>query len=76
MKHCAVFTFETPDAGKLYEVLSPEAGQDPGDKACTQLSVNGDVLTFRVDSDDCAGLRASLNMWLRLIDVSEKIMRI
>ena len=76
MKHSAVFTFETPDADKLYAVLSPEAGADPGEKAHTQLSKGTNSITFRVDADDAAGLRASLNMWLRLINVSDQILRI
>lgn len=75
MKHSAVFTFETPDADKLYAVLSPEAGADPGEKARTQLACENGILTFRVDADDAAGLRASLNMWLRLINVSDQILR-
>lgn len=73
MNHSAEFIFETADAGKIYEVLLPEAGSDPGEKSFVELLKDEDRLILRVHAEDVSAMRASLNMWLRLISVSSEI---
>lgn len=72
--HSAEFIFETPDADKLYEVLLPEAGSDPGEKSFVALSLNDGALCLSIQAEDVSAMRASVNMWFRLIAVSSEIL--
>ncbi len=76
MDHCAEFVFETPDADKLYEVLSPESGSDPGEKSLVTVSKMGGAISISIQAEDIPAMRASINMWLRLIAVSSEILSI
>ena len=74
--HSAWFVFETPFAEKLYAALSPEEGSDPGEKSLVQLSYDDSSLTLSVETEDVSSMRASLNMWLRLINVSLEVLEL
>lgn len=76
MTHKAKFVFETPYAEKLYASLSPEAGCDPGDKSVTQLLHDANSVTLLVEAEDVSALRASLNMWLRLVNVANEVLEL
>jgi len=76
MIHTAEFTFETPHASQIYTVLSPEEGSDPGDKSHVQISCNDEKLTLKIQTEDVSSMRASLNMWLRLINVSNELLEL
>lgn len=76
MNHSARFVFETLHAEKLYAALSPEAGSDPGEKSQVQLEYDDASLTLCVLAEDVSAMRASLNMWLRLINVSLEILEL
>ncbi len=76
MHHSARFVFETPFAEKLYAALSPEAGSDPGEKSWVQLFHDDSSLTLSVEAEDVSSMRASLNMWLRLINVSNEVLEL
>ena len=76
MNHSARFVFETPYADKLYAALSPEAGSDPGEKSRVQLFCDTSSLTLAVEAEDVSAMRASLNMWLRLINVSHEVLEL
>ncbi len=72
----ARFVFETPTAEKLYASLSPEEGCDPGEKSKVQLTHDADSVTLCVEAEDISAMRASLNMWLRLINVSNEVLEL
>lgn len=76
MNHSAEFTFETPYAEQIYTVLSPEQGSDPGEKSHVEISCNGEKLVLSVQAEDVSAMRASLNMWLRLINVSNELLEL
>ena len=73
MNHSAEFIFETPDAEKIYEVLLPETGSDPGEKSFVVLEKEGARLILKIQAEDVSAMRASVNMWIRLISVSSEI---
>lgn len=74
--HTAEFLFECPYAGKLYAVLAPEAGSDPGEKSRVCISYDEQSVTLRVEAEDASALRASLNMWLRLVNVCKEVLEL
>ena len=74
MDHYAEFVFETPYADKIYRVLAPEAGSDPGEKSYVELTATADAIQLKINAEDVSAMRASLNMWLRLIAVSSEIL--
>ena len=76
MDHSAEFTFETPNAEQIYRALSPEQGSDPGEKSMVQLTCSGTTLILSVQAEDVSAMRASLNMWLRLINVSSELLEL
>ena len=76
MNHAACFVFETPFAAKLYEVLAPETVSDPGEKSNVRLTRSEASVFLSVEAEDAAALRASLNMWLRLVNVSHEVLEL
>ncbi|HJJ43094.1 MAG TPA: KEOPS complex subunit Pcc1 [Methanocorpusculum sp.] len=76
MNHTANFVFETPFAAKLYEVLAPEIASDPGEKSNMRLTRDDSSVYLFVEAEDAASLRASLNMWLRLVNVSHEVLEL
>ncbi len=70
----ALFRFRTDYAGVLFRAVSPEteAEVNPRSKAECLLEAP-DLLVLKVHATDVAALRASLNMWLRLISVAEEM---
>ena len=74
--HTAEFRFVCPYAEKLYAVLAPEAGSDPGEKSRVRISRDGDAVTLFVEAEDASALRASLNMWLRLVNVCKEVLEL
>ncbi|HJJ99265.1 MAG TPA: KEOPS complex subunit Pcc1 [Methanocorpusculum sp.] len=74
--HTAEFRFACPYADKLYAVLAPEAGSDPGEKSRVHISCDGEIVTLFVEAGDAAALRASLNMWLRLANVCNEVLEL
>ena len=76
MNHTACFVFETPFAEKLYEILAPETGRDPGEKANVRLTKDESSITLFVEAEEASALRASLNMWLRLVNVSHEVLEL
>lgn len=76
MNHSAKFVFKTPFAEKLYESILPEASSDPGDKSTVKLERDEDSVTLYIEAQDASALRASINMWLRLINVSEEVLEL
>lgn len=74
--HTAEFRFVCPYTEKLYAVLAPEAGSNPGEKSQVHLSRNACSVTLLVEAEDASALRASLNMWLRLVHVCKEVLEL
>lgn len=74
MNYSATFRFECPYADKLYAVLAPEAGSDPGNRSQVLVSCEENLVQLCVKAEDIPALRASLNMWLRLVNVGKEVL--
>ena len=74
MRHEALFRFRSAHAGHLFHAVFPEMEGEcnPRSKAECLLEPP-DTLVLAVHAADIAALRASLNMWLRLILVAEEM---
>ena len=74
MRHEALFRFRSARAKHLFHALFPEMDGEcnPRSKAECLLEPP-DTLVLRVHAADVAALRASLNMWLRLILVADEM---
>ncbi len=74
MEHEAVFRFGTSHAGAIYRALVPEMESEVNPRSRAVLTMDGEeVLLLRVHADDLPALRASLNMWLRLVNVADEM---
>jgi KEOPS complex subunit Pcc1 len=74
MIHEAIFRIETEYAEIISQALEPEEDTEyPGRShgTCTQCA--DDILEVQVRASDLSSLRAALNTWLRLIQVTEEI---
>ena len=72
--HEAVFRIESPHATIISESLSPEKEEEyPGrsQSTCTRTAEN--ILEVSIRASDLSALRAALNTWLRLIQVSSEM---
>jgi KEOPS complex subunit Pcc1 len=74
--HAAEFRFTCLHAEKLYAVLAPEACSDPNEKSSVHLFCDGEIVTLVVEAEDISALRASLNMWLRLVNVCKEVLEL
>jgi len=74
MRHEALFRFRSAYAGHLFHAVCPEMEGEcnPRSKAECLLEAP-DTLVLKVHAADIAALRASLNMWLRLISVAQEM---
>ncbi len=74
MRHEAHFRFRSSHADHLFHAVFPEMEGEchPRSKAECILE-SPDTLVLRVQAADIPALRASLNMWLRLISVAEEM---
>ncbi|HMZ31483.1 MAG: KEOPS complex subunit Pcc1 [Methanomicrobiales archaeon] len=74
MRHEALFRFRSAHAEPLFHAVRPEMEGEcnPRSKAMCLLEPP-DTLVLAVHAADIAALRASLNMWLRLILVAEEM---
>ncbi|HJJ55490.1 MAG TPA: KEOPS complex subunit Pcc1 [Methanocorpusculum sp.] len=74
--HTAKFRFECSYADKLYEILIPESGYDQSGKSEIEISHDDKSVTILIKAEDSSVLRASLNMWLRMVNVCKEIMEL
>jgi KEOPS complex subunit Pcc1 len=74
MKHEAYFRFRSDRARELFRAVSPEmvAEVNPRSRAGCRFE-EPDTLVLLVSATDVAALRASLNMWLRLVNVAQEM---
>lgn len=77
MEHTAVFRFTGPDIGQVYQAVAPEMAGEVNVRSRTQAWVEDkDTLVLVVRASDIGALRASLNMWLRLVNVAKEMQEI
>ena len=74
--HTAEFRFVCPYAEKLYAVLAPEAGSDPGEKSRVRISRDGDAVTLFVAAEASSALLASLTLRLRVVTVCTEVVEV
>ncbi|MFC5970710.1 KEOPS complex subunit Pcc1 [Halomarina salina] len=73
--HGIVLTFTYPDpetAAIVERSVRQEVDDIEGDRTSATLSLDGDTLTVDVVADDLVALRAGLNTWCSLVEVSER----
>ncbi len=74
LQHEAVFRFETDKAEQIYRALQPELSDEVNPRSVTCCRLEGPAtLVLEVRSEDIAALRAALNMYLRLVNVSDEV---
>jgi KEOPS complex subunit Pcc1 len=74
MTHRAAFRFSTPNASAIHAAVAPEeAGEEWGGRSAARMSLDADTLVLEVEAADLPALRASLNTWLRLVNVADEV---
>jgi KEOPS complex subunit Pcc1 len=74
MRHEAVFRFKSAHAGLLFSAVFPEMEGECNPRSKAECILEPpDTIVLMVHAADIAALRASLNMWLRLISVAEEM---
>jgi KEOPS complex subunit Pcc1 len=72
--HRAVFLFETPNAAAIHASVAPEeAGEEWGGRSAARIRCEANSLVLEVEAADLPALRASLNTWLRLVNVADEV---
>jgi len=66
--------FETDRALLIYRSLMPEIETTVTERSEISLQVMGDKLTLKVIASDLISLRATMNTWLRLIQVAYEVL--
>jgi len=76
-QHEALFRFLTDHAEQIYRALEPELPDEVNTRSATRCWLEGNTtLVLEVVAEDSAALRASLNMYLRLINVADEVQEI
>ncbi len=69
----AEFEFDLGSTAQvIYESLAPELGEEY-QRTKTALELKDEVLVLRVETSDIISMRAALNGWLRLINISSEM---
>jgi KEOPS complex subunit Pcc1 len=75
--HEALFRFSTAHAQQIYCALAPELCDEVNPRSITRCWLEGeDTLVLMIEAQDIAALRASLNMFLRLVNVADEMQNI
>ncbi|AGB50067.1 hypothetical protein Metho_1890 [Methanomethylovorans hollandica DSM 15978] len=74
MEATAESVFETDRAFLIYRSLMPEIETTVTERSEISLQVMGDKLTLKVIASDLISLRATMNTWLRLIQVAYEVL--
>ncbi|MDD1723640.1 MAG: hypothetical protein LUQ07_00775 [Methanospirillum sp.] len=76
MRHEASFCFYTKDATIIAASLIPESDETPDGRSWgTCRIISPEKLEIRIQADDITALRASLNSWLRLVQIAEEMVQ-
>lgn len=77
MEHIALFRFTGSDIGHVYKSVAPEMAGEVNTRSQVQAWVEDvDTMILVVRASDISALRASLNMWLRLVNVAKEMQEI
>ena len=77
MEQRAVFRFTGPDIMQVYQAIAPEMEGEVNTRSQARCWVEApDILVLSVCASDLGALRASLNMWLRLVNVAKEMQEI
>ena len=77
MEHSAVFRFTGTDIGHVFLAIEPEMAGEVNTRSQARCWVEDpDTLVLSVCASDIGAMRASLNMWLRLINVAKEMQEI
>ncbi len=68
------FDYEEPQARRLQEAISVEAGEIDDARSTASVDRHRGTVEVTLRARDTTALRASMNTWLRLVAVSEDIM--
>jgi KEOPS complex subunit Pcc1 len=70
----ALFRFTSDHAQKILLALQPELPDEVNPRSTTRCWTEGEkTLVLKIEARDTASLRAALNMYLRLINVSDEV---
>ncbi len=74
MEHRAIFRFKDRNARKIYCAIAPEMAGEVNTRSDAGCWLEqDDILVLQVFASDLGALRASLNMWLRLVNVAKEM---
>lgn len=74
MEHRAIFQFRHPLAEQIYRAVAPEMAGEVHPRSIAHCSLEGpSLITLSIDAADIPAMRASLNMWLRLINLATEM---
>lgn len=74
MEHEAVFHISCNYADDLFRSVAPEMAGEVSPRSRAECAREGPAtVVLKVGARDSAALRASLNMWLRLINVAQEM---
>jgi len=77
MEHKVVFRFTGHDIMQVYQAIAPEMSGEVNGRSQAQCWVETpDTLILSLSASDIGALRASLNMWLRLVNVAKEMQEI
>jgi len=77
MEHNAVFRFTGSGIGNVYQAIAPEIAGEVNARSQARCWIEApDTLVLVVRASDTGALRASLNMWLRLVNVALEMQEI
>jgi KEOPS complex subunit Pcc1 len=63
------------DARQVFRSIEPEIRTSPPRRSQVQANLKQHILTLKVDAEDTSSLRASLNSYLRWINLSYDILK-
>ncbi|MDH7510960.1 MAG: KEOPS complex subunit Pcc1 [Methanolinea sp.] len=74
MEHEAIFWFTDARAKTLFCALDPEVSEELNPRSHAECTLEDPrTLVLKVRARDIPALRASLNMWLRLVNVADEM---
>jgi KEOPS complex subunit Pcc1 len=74
MEHSALFHFRDENAEQIYQAIAPEMSGEVNARSHAECWMESrDMIVLSVGASDIGALRASLNMWLRLVNVAKEM---
>lgn len=64
------------DAEVAFKIIEPELKTAPSERSKVRANLDGNLLYLFIDADDAHSLRASINSYLRWIELSNEVVKI